>query len=298
VNNNNSLSSVGRGLSITQFYTEFAGQHDEIVPEEVDAYQNPKGRNYDLGREGAFGQFSVLVGLFCGFNMDPNLFNKYAGDALSTKGFRVIVLTSEEEFILKLKDNTVDSAWIISGDKFSKSSANDTFGNALLDFHKSGRGLAIWGDNAPWQFHASLATEKLLGFKLIGNTPGGTTLKLGNGEVLGTFKRHLLTSGIQNLFEGITICYPSAQVGNITNLATSSNLHVCMACVDHNQLPSPTYGRILVDCGFTKLYCNWDTAGTERYVRNVAVWLLSLDHRFKMDYPIQGPIPQITTETK
>ena len=35
----------------------------------------------------------------------------------------------------------------------------------------------------------------------------------------------------------------------------------------------------------------WDTAGTGRYVRNVAVWLLGLEHRMSIGAPLQGPIP-------
>jgi hypothetical protein len=51
-------------------------------------------------------------------------------------------------------------------------------------------------------------------------------------------------------------------------------------------------GRIVVDCGYTKLLPHhWaKTAGTERYVRNVAVWLLALDYRIKIGAPLQGDI--------
>jgi hypothetical protein len=54
-------------------------------------------------------------------------------------------------------------------------------------------------------------------------------------------------------------------------------------------------GRIVVDCGFTKLLPHhWvKTAGTERYVRNAAVWLLALDYRVKIGAPLQGElVPQ------
>lgn len=33
-----------------------------------------------------------------------------------------------------------------------------------------------------------------------------------------------------------------------------------------------------------------ETAGTERYIRNIAVWLLSLDYRLKVGAPWKGPI--------
>jgi len=49
-------------------------------------------------------------------------------------------------------------------------------------------------------------------------------------------------------------------------------------------------GRVVVDCGLTKLYKEWDSAGTARYVRNIAVWLLGLEHRLKIGANIQGKI--------
>src|SRR5689334_1501806 len=38
-------------------------------------------------------------------------------------------------------------------------------------------------------------------------------------------------------------------------------------------------GRIIVDCGWTKMYCSWKEAGTARYVTNATIWLLSLEHK-------------------
>ena len=35
--------------------------------------------------------------------------------------------------------------------------------------------------------------------------------------------------------------------------------------------------RALLDSGFTRLYCNWDTAGTGRYVKNAAAWLVNYE---------------------
>jgi len=36
-------------------------------------------------------------------------------------------------------------------------------------------------------------------------------------------------------------------------------------------------GRILLDCALTKLYCNWDDAGTARYVVNATCWLVAAE---------------------
>lgn len=35
--------------------------------------------------------------------------------------------------------------------------------------------------------------------------------------------------------------------------------------------------RAIVDGGFTRLYVNWDTAGTGRYVKNSAAWLANVE---------------------
>jgi hypothetical protein len=57
-------------------------------------------------------------------------------------------------------------------------------------------------------------------------------------------------------------------------------------------------GRVLIDCGFTKLNNPYwkETAGTERYVRNAAVWLLALDYRMKIGAPLRGSIHQTNEE--
>ena len=35
--------------------------------------------------------------------------------------------------------------------------------------------------------------------------------------------------------------------------------------------------RLILDGGFTRLYINWDTAGTGRYVKNAAAWLVNVE---------------------
>ena len=35
--------------------------------------------------------------------------------------------------------------------------------------------------------------------------------------------------------------------------------------------------RALVDGGFTRLWCNWDSAGTDRYIVNAAAWLANIE---------------------
>jgi hypothetical protein len=68
--NTNTTLKLNRGLSITDFYTNYAGQHD-IPDTNKDTFSNPEGREFDLGREGAFKQFVVVVGLFCPHFTEP-----------------------------------------------------------------------------------------------------------------------------------------------------------------------------------------------------------------------------------
>ena len=90
------------------------------------------------------------------------------------------------------------------------------------------------------------------------------------GKKVGVMPNHLITTGIQNLYEGITI-------------ATLS---------DHEDLEPIVYGsagnlvtavyekdgkRLVLDGGFTRLFINWDTAGTGRYVKNAAAWLVNYE---------------------
>ena len=35
--------------------------------------------------------------------------------------------------------------------------------------------------------------------------------------------------------------------------------------------------RAILDGGFTRLYNKWDTAGTGRYVKNAAAWLVNVE---------------------
>jgi len=285
----NSILKLERGLSISDFYTEFAGMHDEIIAER-DTHSNPSGRQYDLGKEGAFGKFSILVGLFC-WDLKEAAFMENSGKALHDKGFRVICTLSEDEFIEGLA--TADVAWVVSSEKVP---GNPAFVDACVKFQQSGKGLALWADNEPYVATVNAILAKLVPtLKIAGNTPGNNTLSVSDeGKKKGEFRKHIITSGIANLFEGITLGFPSGNLSTsvFSSLATSSDNHPCILYADYNTGLPTHEGRILLDCGFTKLYHNFDTAGTARYIRNVCVWLLAIDHRLAIGAELQGEIPQ------
>jgi len=217
-----------------------------------------------------------LVGCF--YYEIPASWNNNAGKALTQKGFKVTFTTDERDFIKHLRSEPgFDVTWIISGNNSQLSSEEQLdFKSAVLNFHRSGRGLFIYGDNVPWFFHANLILPDIVGTSLIGNTPGQRVLGYGTAKTPGEFdSEHLIFAGINYLFEGITICYPESD-GKLTHLATSSDGKPCISFMDSTE----EHGRVLVDTGFTKLYLQWDSAGQARYVVNGTVYLVDVERRF------------------
>jgi len=290
---------MSKGLSIADFYTEYAGLHDEINTANIDEHSNPVGREFDLGLEGAFKSFQIII---MNFHDSVNPIDETV-KALEKKGFTVTVTQNLDDFLTKLPEH--DEAWFISSKGSSAYSittpANTKkFVDALQSFRDSGKGIFVWADNKPFFHEANLYLKELLNMALIGDTRGKNILKPqaanASNELpkAGKFSRHLITTGIVSLYEGNTICYPEKIDPRMTILGQSTDGHPCFFCIDE-----PLKGRVVVDCGFTKLYKhNWDkTAGTERFVRNCAVWLLSLDSRFKSGKPLQGDIRKLPENT-
>ncbi len=129
----------------------------------LDTYGNPVGAEFDLGQDGAFNGFKIVIGNFVPADMSrPTA-------ALKKKGFTVVEAKSEKQFCSELE--TADICWIISGTdpspktKTSSSSGENfpawtsvskgDFVKAVMKFHADGGGLYIWGDNDPLFEHAN-----------------------------------------------------------------------------------------------------------------------------------------------
>jgi len=145
-----------------------------------------------------------------------------------------------------------------------------------LDFHRSGRGLFIYGDNDPFHLQANWVLPDIVETTIAGCTDGQRVLSYGKANTPGEFDAdHLIFSGINYLYEGHTICYPQSD-GKLTHLATSSDGKPCISFMDS----TPQHGRVILDNGFTKLYMQWDSAGQSRYVVNGTVYLVDIERRF------------------
>ena len=82
---------------------------------------------------------------------------------------------------------------------------------------------------------------------------------------------HMLFTGVATLYEGETIATIQENIILFPVMYGSAGNLVC-AVYDTAEK------RAVIDTGFTRLFCNWDDAGTARYVINACVWLVNLEN--------------------
>jgi len=255
------------------------------------------GAGFDLVANGKCKGYTILVGNFIIADQcySSTLIN--GRPAWQKKGFNVVEVSTEQEFIARLP--WCDVACVYSGSISNWSGCSpQQFRDALKEFHNQGKGIWVWTDNDPLFVHANEFLPQVFGVKILGNTPGGKILSLSNDDSggdppVGTFKPHVITTGISRLYEGVTISYPAKKsreeilkydpgcdfsYAPFKVLATSTDGHPVSLYAD-SQFLGESCGRILIDCGYTKMYCSWDDAGTARYVVNGVAWLLAKEKK-------------------
>jgi hypothetical protein len=107
-----------------------------------------------------------------------------------------------------------------------------------------------------------------------GNVPGGKVVHEISAARRG-FQPHLITTGLEHLFEGITVASIAEDVAarhGFTPLLYGSAGNLITVVRD----PAPAGGAVLVDGAFTRLFCQWDEAGSARYVCNAACFLAAM----------------------
>jgi len=237
------------------------------VKVDVDHHGNAEGNQYDLAVDGAFeGETVAVLHLYTGEGFDFSL----PKAALEEKGFSVYRWIngppSAEELEEKLKKTC--QLWIISS---HVRKLNEKHLKVIKKFFDSGKGVYIWGDNEPYYADANYVSEHLLGVKMLGNLPGNKVVGLDNKDrKTGLTPGHLITTGLEYVYEGITI----ATIQNNSTLTPLIYGH-------ESNLVTATYEqngkRAILDGGFTRLYIAWDNAGTGRYVKNAAAWLVNYE---------------------
>jgi hypothetical protein len=240
-----------------------------VIP--VDKDGNPQGAIFDLGIDGGFTQFKLIIGKFKnneGFTKKS--FENHVGKALTLKGFQWKCIENEDDFLQELPNN--DIAWIISWCGSEIKNAN--FVDEVIKFYNNKKNLLLWEDNdAKTGTHTVDILKKLYDIQLQGNDPGQQIMIASTDatQKLTFNENHELFHGIRKLYEGVTICYPDKKdTTPLKVVGTNSSGNPNIMCLD----ASEKHGRLVVDCGFTKLFENlWDTAGTARYVSNATCWL-------------------------
>jgi hypothetical protein len=245
------------------------GRRTVEQPVARDRHGNAQGNQHDLAVDGAFdGQTIAVIQLYTlGFDFSlPKA-------ALKEKGFSVYRWVNEapspKELAAALEKS--NQLWVIAGDHQHLTPAHVA---VIKKFFDAGHGVYIWGDNMPYYADANVLAEALLGSSMSGDLPGNVTVGLlpmdPGPKKVGVARRHLLTTGLEYLYEGITIATISPGPG-VEPLVYGSAGNLVTAYYDQGGK------RAIIDGGFTRLYISWDTAGTGRYVKNAAAWLANVE---------------------
>jgi hypothetical protein len=234
-----------------------------IVGTAVDEFKNLEGTEHDLCKNGAHeGKTIVVLQLYNSFS-----FNE-ATKALETKGFKVVHhKTPPPPENLRLELREACQIWVIST---TKRLLNEQHIRVIKEFFERGKGVYIWGDNDPCNADALPLAIALLEVEIGGNSPGQQVVKKSLGPGKPGFITHQISTGLDNIYEGTTI----ATIGdseNIQPIMRGSAGNVVTAVYDRDGK------RAVIDGGFTRLYPSyWNkTAGTARFVKNAACWLVN-----------------------
>ena len=240
----------------------------QVAVQNRDGFGNASGNQYDLAVDGAFeGQTIVVLQLYTGENFD---FEKPKA-ALKEKGFSVYRYSNQPPSAQELK-KSLDKAcqfWLISS---TTQMLTEEHVKVIREFYESGKGVYIWGDNDPYHADADYLANALVGVTMSVYYMGNQTVTFKTeSSVSGMRKDHLITTGLENVFEGITISTVHDPNNVMTPLIWSTDGNVVTSILDDQQ------HRLIIDGGFTRLYCNWDSAGTGRYIKNAAAWLVNVE---------------------
>jgi hypothetical protein len=264
------------GEGVESFYNRWAGQVGEFRGAKLDQYNNPVGEEYDLAKPMAFEGFFIVI-------FDPENDELPKSDIIRTlckslegKGFSYVIYTRLPEDRIFEKDLEKACIFLLAlshmSDDFTTSQVQ-----LIATFFEKGGGLYLFTDNTPWLNHANSIIRKLWSssHQIYGNENGGRVLppQQGGGKNSG-FIKHLITTGLSQIHEGITISVVPEKSPFKAIMWSSSNT-IAIGYVDADK----TRGRVVLDTGFTKLMPQfWNqTAGTSRYIGNAVCWLVNIE---------------------
>lgn len=240
---------------------------EERIKVAGDVHGNAQGNQYDLAVDGAFeGETVAVLHLYTCDEFDFEL----PKAALKEKGFSVYRWINNPPSPEELKSSLEKACqlWIIS-DSYRKLTPEHLA--VIKDFFETGKGLYIMGDNNPYYADANYVSEYIFGVKMYGDLPGNEVVGLNNsGKNIGVTPGHLVTTGLENVYEGVTIATIEDNK-NFTPLIYGHEGNMVTAAYEKDGK------RAIIDGGFTRLYVSWDKAGTGRFVKNAAAWLVNYE---------------------
>ncbi len=262
----------------------FAESADRAVVK--DTHGNARGNQYDLAVDGAFEGQTVLILDQVG-NTLVNTRNALQQKGLASVVYPQGLTPSPKELEAALAKSC--QLWLISTTAPQLGAEHLALIKAFFD---AGHGVYIWGDNEPLYADANrLASTLVPGLRMEGNLFGDKAVGVAkHGETVGLRAGHLITTGLEHLYEGITIATVqftpphgrtdalydgpggSARApklpGGFTPLLYGSAGNLVTVAYEQDGK------RLVMDGGFTRLAVSWDDAGTARYVKNAAAWLV------------------------
>jgi len=246
-------------------YTPYKGVN-AIRAANKDKYGNPDGPEYDLVRDGAFKGLRIgVLHLYTGEGFDF----RFPQAALAEKGFTIRRWQNAAPSPQQLEDEmrSCCQLWVIS-DREPKLESGHL--DVIHAFFESGRGVYIWGDNEPYYADANSLAKRLFRARLNGNVEGDRVVGIQAKKFCaGMVSNHMICTGLENLYEGVTIA--TVEGGELEPIVYGSAANLVVAAYDRDGK------RALLDGGFTRLFLKWDTAGTGRYVKNAAAWLVNYE---------------------
>jgi hypothetical protein len=261
-------SNAPAAQSVNESYVDKSGRAQvRTVVQEArrDGYGNAQGNQHDLAVDGAFDGQTIAVIQLYDFPFDA------AKEAVREKGFSVYRWNGVPS-VKELKEGLAKSCqlWLISDSTPQLTKEHIAL---IKEFFESGKGVYIWGDNQPYYADANAVGQALMGVTMQGDLMGDQVVNLSkesNGKTIGVRRGHLLTTGLEFLYEGITIA--TVQKNQVLEpLLYGSAGNLVAGFYDRGGK------RAIFDGGFTRLYNKWDTAGTARYVKNAASWLVNAE---------------------
>eukprot|EP00026_Physarum_polycephalum_P002792 Phypoly_transcript_02800.p1 GENE.Phypoly_transcript_02800~~Phypoly_transcript_02800.p1 ORF type:complete len:820 (+),score=244.36 Phypoly_transcript_02800:152-2611(+) len=281
---------------LSTFYNSKAVTYKrDHAKDDLDSRGNIKGDDYELGKDGAFSNFVAVVGFFTGTKDTKDTQDAQCANIvqiLERKGFTVI--TCHDEDMLAYHLNFADVALLINCLPMSEELATK-----LLEFHKKGSGIGIFYSFihvSSGHYPGLLSFLKHVKIEVDVYGPmalGKGTLKVDDATPHnlpnGSFSRHLVTSGINNLFAGkdqknLSNC------GEAVPFAKDSIGSIAMCCLDAKDNQGCLTGRIFLDGDISKFDENFKLAGIERFISNIIVWLVGLDAKLAHGVKMVGKI--------